>query len=86
MAACVLVAGACRHRQEVGMWKNESARGETDLAPSFKATYSIFVHVPQFLDWKPASVGSIVTIVGASVNSLAISPSMPPPNPDNRTW
>jgi hypothetical protein len=53
------------------MWKYEGARDETYLAPSFKATYSIFVHVPQFLDWKPASVGSIATIVGASVNSLA---------------
>ena len=68
------------------MWKYEGTRSETDLGPSFKATYSIFVQVPQFLEWKPASVGSIVTIVGASVNSLAISPSMPPPNPDNLTW
>jgi hypothetical protein len=43
-----------------------------------KVLYSSFVQVPQFSDWKPASVGAMVTIVGLLVLPLAIMLFMPP--------
>lgn len=38
----------------------------------------LFVHVPHFLDWNPASVGRMVIMVGASVVlSAMIAPESP---------
>src|SRR5215213_10233269 len=43
--------------------------------------YSSFVHVPQPLDWKPASVGAMVTMDGLLVPPLAIMAFIPPLKP-----
>ncbi len=47
---------------------------------TLQALYSSSVHVPQSLDWKPASVGAMVTIVGVSALPLAIMASKSPVN------
>src|SRR5829696_3148131 len=46
-----------------------------------RVLHSNFVHVPQPSDWKPASVGAMVTIDGLLVPPLAIMLPMPPLKP-----
>lgn len=42
-------------------------------------------HVPQSSVLKPLSVASILTIWGSSENSVAMTSSSVPPNPDSRS-
>jgi hypothetical protein len=56
---------------------------EATLPLSRYDPHSSFVHVPQPLDWKPASVGAMATIVGLLVLPLAIMAFRSPLKPLN---
>ena len=60
------------------MTKNHRKLSDKLSISMLQRLYSSFVHVPQSLDWKPASVGSMVTTAGSSALSLAIMPLKSP--------